>query len=97
VQAGIHGHVFINGGILVALSGSGRTWQSAWHEFTTTFRWSVVSAQPLVGRWASSLADCKQTYFTMSLAFFAGGWHCMAYPHRQAGAQHVPNLGQAAV
>ncbi|KAI3432894.1 hypothetical protein D9Q98_010476 [Chlorella vulgaris] len=39
--AGIHGHVFVSGGNLVALSGAGRNWQSAWHEFTTTFRWSA--------------------------------------------------------
>lgn len=41
-QAGIHGHLFLNGGNLVALSGIGRSLQSAWRDFTTTFRWSVV-------------------------------------------------------
>ena len=41
-QAGIHGHVFVNGGSMVGLAGGGRPFQQAWHEFATTFRWSVV-------------------------------------------------------
>ncbi|PSC74144.1 sorting and assembly machinery component 50-like protein B-like [Micractinium conductrix] len=39
--AGIHGHVFVNGGSMVGLAGGGRPFQQAWHEFATTFRWSV--------------------------------------------------------
>ncbi|PRW61285.1 Sorting and assembly machinery component 50 [Chlorella sorokiniana] len=40
--AGIHGHVFINGGNLVGLSGGGRAGlRSAWREFSTSFRWSI--------------------------------------------------------
>ncbi len=43
-QAGIHGHVFINGGNLVGLSGGGRSGlRSAWRDFSTSFRWSIVS------------------------------------------------------
>ncbi|KAI7844949.1 hypothetical protein COHA_001596 [Chlorella ohadii] len=42
--AGIHGHVFINGGNLVGLSGGGRSGlRSAWRDFSTSFRWSIVS------------------------------------------------------
>lgn len=43
-QAGIHGHVFVNGGNLVGLSGGGRSGlRSAWRDFSTSFRWSIVS------------------------------------------------------
>ncbi|KAL4421736.1 hypothetical protein ABPG77_002352 [Micractinium sp. CCAP 211/92] len=40
-SVGIHGHVFVNGGSLVQGVGPGRSLQSAWHEFGTSFRWSV--------------------------------------------------------
>ncbi|KAL4452572.1 hypothetical protein ABPG75_008234 [Micractinium tetrahymenae] len=40
-SVGIHGHVFVNGGSLVQGAGPGRSLQSAWHEFATSFRWSV--------------------------------------------------------
>lgn len=44
LQAGIHGHVFVNGGSLVGLSGGGRSGlHSAWRDFSTSFRWSIVS------------------------------------------------------
>jgi hypothetical protein len=52
-QAGVHGHVFVNGGNLVALNGSGRGWPMAWHEFTTSFRWSVVSGSVWLAAWLS--------------------------------------------
>lgn len=40
-SAGIHGHVFVNGGSLVHGVAPGRSLQNAWHEFATSFRWSV--------------------------------------------------------
>lgn len=43
-QVGIHGHVFVNGGSLVQGVGPRRSLQNAWHEFATSFRWSVVSS-----------------------------------------------------
>ncbi len=42
VQAGVHGHLFLNGGNLVALSGEGHSLHSAWRDFTTAFRWTMV-------------------------------------------------------
>ena len=50
MQAGIHGHLFLNGGNLVGLSGGGRPWRDAVHDFTTSFRWSVVRAGGEGGR-----------------------------------------------
>lgn len=41
--AGMHGQVFLNGGNAMLLAGSGKSLRDYWQEFSTTFRWSVVS------------------------------------------------------
>jgi hypothetical protein len=41
--AGMHGHVFLNGGNVMLLGGSGRSLRDCWQDFTASFRWSVVS------------------------------------------------------
>lgn len=41
--AGMHGHVFLNGGNMALLGGTGKGLRESWQEFATTFRWSIVS------------------------------------------------------
>lgn len=47
--AGMHGHVFLNGGNCLLLGGSGRSLHECWQDFTSTFRWSVVSQVSSLG------------------------------------------------
>ena len=58
--AGVHGHLFLNGGTLVGLGGgSGRSLQQCAHELATTLRWTVVSGRSVSGvRAASRPAPC---------------------------------------
>ncbi|GAB4818843.1 hypothetical protein N2152v2_005889 [Parachlorella kessleri] len=39
--AGMHGQLFLNGGNILALGGTGKSLRDAWQEFSTSFRWSV--------------------------------------------------------
>lgn len=43
--AGMHGQLFLNGGNIMLLGGSGKSLRDCWQDFTTSFRWSVVGGE----------------------------------------------------
>lgn len=43
---GLHGHVFVNGGSVELLTGTGRTLRQGARDFLQSFRWSAVCSGP---------------------------------------------------
>ena len=76
---GCHGQLFVNGGTIAALSGTGRGLQQCVHELVTSFRWSVVSAP---GRQGGGGAPARHNHLTSRAQCRALGWFC---PHRLGG------------
>ena len=76
---GCHGQLFVNGGTIAALSGTGRGLQQCVHELVTSFRWSVVSAP---GRHQGGGGEARHNHLTSRAQCRALGWFC---PHRLGG------------
>ena len=86
---GCHGQLFVNGGTIAALSGTGRGLQQCVHELVTSFRWSVVSAP---GRHQGG--GGRRATITSRAARNAGRWAGFAHTDWAVGAQPVPRAGQ---
>lgn len=107
-EAGMHGHVFLNGGSVVGVAGREGGLRDRAREFGQSLRWTVVR----FGR--GSASDCLELPLMAMLRAkllvttahtcghprwsslsCAGGWHRLADARRSPGAERLPSSRQA--